>query len=158
MARVPEEEVQSRRLIFGTRGYHHFEKGVVAVLTILVAVSVVLTLAQAALALWHTVASGEHLLDHEAFIRVFGTFMTVLIALEFNHTVLPDITGKTPVVKARAVLLVALLALARKVVLIDFKEIPWTSLVGLAVVLIGVTAAYWVIQPEEQRGKKTGGL
>lgn len=154
MARVPEEEVQSRRLIFGTRGYHRFEKIVVAVLTVLVAISVVLTLAQAALALWQTVTTETHLLDHEAFIRVFGTFMTVLIALEFNHTVLPDITGKTPVVKARAVLLVALLALARKVVLIDFKETEWTSLVGLAVVLIGVTAAYWVIQPEEQRGEK----
>jgi len=45
--------------------------------------------------------------------------MTVLIALEFNHTVLPDITSRAPVVKVKAVLLVALLALARKVVLVD---------------------------------------
>ena len=79
--------------------------------------------------------------------------MTVLIALEFNNTVLPDISGKTPVVKVRAVLLVALLALARKVVLLDFKVVEFTSLIGLAVLIIGVTAAYWGIQNEEARGR-----
>lgn len=149
MAADTPSDPHSRRLIFGTLGYARFERGVVAVLTILVGISVVLTLAQAAVALWQAVTAGPHLLNHDAFIKVFGSFMTVLIALEFNHTVLPDISGKTPVVKVRAVLLVALLALARKVVLIDFKEMEWTSLIGLAVVLAGVTAAYWVVQPEE---------
>jgi len=138
-----------KRLIFGTKGYIWFEKSVVAALTVMVGISVVLTLAQSGLALYQAIASEHHLLDHEAFIRVFGTFMTVLIALEFNHTVLPEITGKAPVVKVRAVLLVALLALARKAVLVDFKEVDYTSLIGLAVLIIGVTAAYWAIQRED---------
>lgn len=147
-----EKEQPLRRLIFGTRGYHWFEKLVIAVLTVLVSISVLLTLAQSSVALYHVIISDSHLIDHEAFIKVFGTFMTVLIALEFNHTVLPDITTKTPLVKVRAVLLVALLALARKVVLVDFKDLPYTAMIGLAVLILAVSAAYWVLHPEERNG------
>ena len=137
-------------LIFGSKGYHWFERLVVAVLGIMVAISIVLTLAQSGVALWQAVASDKHLLDHEAFIKVFGAFMTVLIALEFNHTVLPDMTTKTPVVKVRAVLLVAMLALARKVVLLDFKETEYTMIIALAVLFVGIAAAYWGVRREEE--------
>ncbi len=112
----------------------------------------VLTLAQSGMALYQVVMSDTHMIDHDAFIKVFGTFMTVLIALEFNHTVLPDITSKSPLVKVRSVLLVALLALSRKVVLVDFKEVAYTSMIGLAVLIMAVAATYWVIQKEESRG------
>ena len=138
-----------KRLILGTKGYNYFEKAVVAFLTLLVSVSVVLTLAQAAVALYHVVMSGNHLIDHNAFIHVFAAFMTVLIALEFNHTVMADITTKTPIVKVRAVLLVALLALSRKVVLVDFKEIEYTAMIGLAVLIVAVAGAYWFLRPDD---------
>lgn len=138
-----------KRLIFGTKGYQWFEKSVVAVLTVLVSISVVLTLGHAGMALYEIVSSEHLLLDHGGFIKVFAAFMTVLIALEFNHTVLPDITTKAPLVKVRAVLLVALLALARKVVLVDFKLVEYTSMIGLAVLIIAVTGAYWALQREE---------
>lgn len=136
--------------LFSSRGYHWFERLVVATLGIMVAVSIVLTLVQAGVALWQAVATEHHLLDHNAFIKVFGAFMTVLIAIEFNHTVLPDMTTKSPVVKVRAVLLVAMLALARKVILLDFKEIEYTMIIGLAVLFFGIAAAYWGVRREEE--------
>lgn len=138
-----------KRLIFGTKGYHWFEWFVVAVLTVLVSVSVLLTLLQSGVELYKAVMAGPHLLGHTQFIKVFASFMTVLIALEFNHTVLADITTKAPVVKVRAVLLVAMLALARKVVLVDFKEVEYTSMLGLGVLIVCVTAAYWAVQRED---------
>lgn len=144
-----------KRLVFGTKGYNTFEKLVVATLTLLVSVSVVLTLAQAAVALYHVVESGNHLIDHSAFIQVFAAFMTVLIALEFNHTVMADITTKAPLVKVRAVLLVALLALSRKVVLVDFKEIEYTAMIGLAGLIVAVSGAYWFLQPDSVAEEKS---
>ena len=39
-----------------------------------------------------------------------------------------------------------LLALFRKVVLVDFKAVDYPSLVGLAVLIAAVTLASWVIQ------------
>jgi len=137
-------------LIFSSKGYHWFERLVVTTLGIMVAISIVLTLVQAGVALWQTVAADNHLIDHDAFIKVFGAFMTVLIAIEFNHTVLPDMTTKSPVVKVRAVLLVAMLALARKVILLDFKEIEYTMMIGLAVLFIGIAATYWGVRREEE--------
>jgi len=139
-----------KRMIFGTKGYQWFEKLVIAALTMLVALSVVLTLAQSGVALYKVVISDTHLLNHDAFIKVFGTFMTVLIALEFNHTVLADITVKAPLVKVRAVILVALLALSRKVVLVDFKEVQYTSMIGLAVLIVAVAGAYYVLRKEDE--------
>ncbi|WP_158247120.1 phosphate-starvation-inducible PsiE family protein [Geothermobacter hydrogeniphilus] len=138
-----------KRLIFGTRSYHWFEKVVVAVLTLMVGISVILTLVAAGVELWKVVVSGDHLLDHQGFLKVFAAFMTVLIALEFNHTVLPDITSKTPLVKVQAVLLVALLALARKVVLVDFKTVSYALMIGLGVLILAVAGAYWVLRRED---------
>lgn len=152
-----QKDASVKRLIFGTKGYNYFEKVVVAALTILVAISVVLTLAQAGVALYKVVLSDNHLIDHEAFIKVFATFMTVLIALEFNHTVMADITTKAPIVKVRAVLLVALLALSRKVVLVDFKEIDYTSMIGLAVLIMAVAGAYWFLHPDVEPVAKPPG-
>jgi len=134
----------NKRYVFGTKGYHLFEKIVVAALTLMVIASVILSLMQAGMDLYHVVTTGPDVMDHDAFIHVFGSFMTVLIALEFNHTVLPEISGGTPIVKVQAVLLVALLALSRKVVLVDYKMTDFTSLIGIAVMIAAITGAYWV--------------
>ncbi len=138
-----------KRLLFGTRGYNWFEILVVAVLTLMVSLSVVMTLLHAAVELYHVGIAGPAEFSHTTFINVFGAFMTVLIALEFNHTVLPEISSGTAVVKVRAVLLVSLLALARKVVLVDYKEVEYTAMIGLAVLILAVTGAYWVVQKVE---------
>ncbi len=145
-----------KRLLFGTKGYNWFEILMVAALTLMVSLSVVMTLLHAAVELYHVVVAGPAALNHTAFISVFGAFMTVLIALEFNHTVLPEISSGTAVVKVRAVLLVSLLALARKVVLVDYKEVEYTAMIGLAVLILAVTGAYWVVQRVELLGKKVG--
>ncbi len=139
-----------KRLIFGTKGYEWFELLVVAALTLMVAISVALTLLHAGVELYHVMLKGPQHFGHDQFVSVFGAFMTVLIALEFNHTVLPEISSGTALVKVRAVILVALLALARKLVLVDYHQEDYTSLIGLAVLVIAATAAYWVISKTEK--------
>lgn len=139
-----------KRLLFGTKGYQWFEVAMIAVLTLMVSISVVLTLVHAGYELIHVMSGGLHNFGHEQFVTVFGAFMTVLIALEFNHTVLPEISSGTPVVKVRAVILVALLALARKLVLVDYHKEDYTTLIGLAVLVLAATAAYWVVSRESR--------
>ena len=139
-----------KRLVFGTKGYEWFELLTVAALTLMVAISVLLSLFYAGYELFHVMGSGVHNFGHDQFVTVFGAFMTVLIALEFNHTVLPEISSGTPIVKVRAVILVALLALARKLVLVDYHQEDYTSLIGLAVLVLAATVAYWVVRKDEQ--------
>ncbi|MDZ4184984.1 MAG: phosphate-starvation-inducible PsiE family protein [Desulfuromonadales bacterium] len=140
----------------GNLFYHWPEKLVIVALSLMITITIFVTLAQAALVLFQTLASEQSFLNHNAFINVFGAFMTVLIAMEFNHTVFSTIAGTSATVKVRSVLLVSLLALARKVVLIDLNDYDYTSIIALAVLIAGVTLAYWVVArfetpPEETR-------
>lgn len=147
-----------KRLIFGSKGYEWFELLTVAALTLMVSVSVVMTLVHAGYELFHVLGSGMHNFGHDQFVTVFGAFMTVLIALEFNHTVLPEISSGTAIVKIRAVILVALLALARKLVLVDYHQEDYTSLIGLAVLVLAATAAFWVVRKDELENFKVRSL
>ncbi|HAD04772.1 MAG: hypothetical protein A2091_08890 [Desulfuromonadales bacterium GWD2_61_12] len=131
--------------IFGNLFYHWPEKLVIIALSLMVSITIFVTLAQAGLVLYQAIVTEQSFLNHNAFIKVFGAFMTVLIAMEFNHTVFTAISGSTPTVKVRSVLLVSLLALARKVVLIDLQDYDYTSLIALAILIAGVTLAYWVV-------------
>jgi uncharacterized membrane protein (DUF373 family) len=139
----------------GNLFYHWPEKLVSIALSLMITLTIFVTLAQAALVLFQTLASEQSFLNHNAFINVFGAFMTVLIAMEFNHTVFTTITGTSTTVKVRAVLLVSLLALARKVVLIDLKDYDYTAIIALAVLIAGVTLAYWVVARFEQPPEET---
>lgn len=138
-----------KRLLFGTKGYQWFELLMVAALTLMVSISVVLTMVHAGYELYHIMSQGVFGFGHDQFVTVFGAFMTVLIALEFNHTVLPEISSGSSIVKVRAVILVALLALARKLVLVDYHKEDYTTLIGLAVLVLAATLAYWVIRRDE---------
>ena len=139
-----------KRLFFGTKSYQWFELLMVAALTLMVSISVVLTMIHAGYELFHVMSGGIQNFNHDQFVTVFGAFMTVLIALEFNHTVLPEISSGTPIVKVRAVILVALLALARKLVLVDYHKEDYTSLIALAVLVVSATFAYWVVRRDEE--------
>jgi Phosphate-starvation-inducible E family len=54
------------------------------------------------------------------FQSIFGMIMTVLIALEFNHAIMSILHRKDSIVQLRTVILIALLAMARKFIIIDF--------------------------------------
>ncbi|NOY14295.1 MAG: phosphate-starvation-inducible PsiE family protein [Deltaproteobacteria bacterium] len=146
-----------KRLFFGTKSYQWFELLMVAALTLMVSISVVLTMIHAGYELFHVISGGIQNFSHDQFVTVFGAFMTVLIALEFNHTVLPEISSGTPVVKVRAVILVALLALARKLVLVDYHKEDYTSLIALAVLVVAATFAYWVVRRDDEETARGSG-
>lgn len=61
-------------------------------------------------------------LEHTVFQGVFGEIMTVLIALEFNHTLRYVITRERGIIQAKIVILIAQLAVVRKVIVTDLYE------------------------------------
>jgi uncharacterized membrane protein (DUF373 family) len=71
--------------------------------------------------------------------------MTVLIALDFNHTLQYVVTRQQSIIQTRVVLLIALLALARKFILLDLKETTPPELLGLAAVTLAIGVSYWLI-------------
>ena len=63
---------------------------------------------------------------------VFGQIMTVLIALEFNHTLQYVVSREQSIIQTKIVLLIGLLALSRQVHHLGFKEATPNELLGLA--------------------------
>ena len=85
------------------------------------------------------------------FQAVFGDIMTLLIALEFNHTLQYVALRRQGIIQTKVVLLIALLALARKFIILDLKEVSADQLIGLAAVTLVLGVTYWLLRERDER-------
>jgi uncharacterized membrane protein (DUF373 family) len=83
------------------------------------------------------------------FQTIFGEIMTLLIALEFNHTLQYVVTREQSVIQTKVVLLIALLALARKFIIFDLKKTTPDVLFGLAAVTLALGITYWLMRERD---------
>jgi uncharacterized membrane protein (DUF373 family) len=77
-------------------------------------------------------------------LDVFAAFLLVLIGIELLDTVKVYATERH--VHVEAVLLVALLAILRKVIILDFKDVPAMTLFAVAAVILALGGAYWLMR------------
>jgi uncharacterized membrane protein (DUF373 family) len=89
-------------------------------------------------------------LDHAVFQQVFGQIMTLLIALEFNHTLEYVGARGRGIIQARIVILIALLALARKVIILELTELPPTAIIALAALGLSLGITYWLVRDRDE--------
>jgi uncharacterized membrane protein (DUF373 family) len=132
--------------------YERFEQIVCLVLTVVVSGVVVASLAVllfrvAGLLLLGVVDPAEP----AVFQAIFGMIVTVLIALEFNHTLLGVLERRHSIVQVRTVVLIALLAIARKFLILDLKEAEHTTLLGLAGAALALGGVYWLVGDQDRR-------
>jgi uncharacterized membrane protein (DUF373 family) len=127
--------------------YRKFERGVVYVLTALIAIVIVLATLRLALTIFELVMAYQvNPSNYEIFQTVFGAVFTVLIALEFKQTLLITLHGRDSVVQVRSVVLIALLALVRKFIIIDVKTVQPAMIGALAVATLSLGVVYWLIR------------
>jgi len=82
---------------------------------------------------------------------VFGEVMTLLIALEFNHTLQYVVRREQSIIQTRVVLLIALLAVSRKLIVFDLHDIEAPEMLGLAAITIALAGAYWLVRDRDDR-------
>ena len=82
--------------------------------------------------------------DKTKLIELFGLFLNILIALEL----LENITGylKKHVVQVELVVITALIAIARKIIIFDLSKYSSNELMGLGVAIIALSTSYWLIK------------
>ena len=73
-------------------------------------------------------------LDHGDFQAVLGDILTLLIALEFNHTL--QYVVKQSIIQTKVVLLIAPLAIVPKFIILDLKSVNPGQLLGLAAITL----------------------
>jgi len=137
----------------GLTFYARFEQAVIAVLTLLIAVVVVA-------AVWNLVTEVFTALvlvgsfdptDHAVFQRVFGMIFTVIIALEFKRSILVAAERRDGIVAVKVVILLAMLAVVRKLIILDFPETPAAKLFGLAAAILALGIVYWLVRDQDAK-------
>jgi uncharacterized membrane protein (DUF373 family) len=132
--------------------YQRFESTVAFVLTIVIASIVLVALYRLCTSVVNAlVFRAVDPLDHQVFQAVFGEIMTLLIALEFNHTLQYVVTRHQSIIQTKVVLLIALLALARKFIILDVRATTPGDLLGLAAITLALGATYWLVRAREDR-------
>jgi uncharacterized membrane protein (DUF373 family) len=132
--------------------YERFEQ-LVAVILVAAIAAVVLV------ALWNLMS---HILElvvkanlnpqnHAVFQRVFSGIMTLLIALEFKHSILRWAVREESIIQVKTVLVIAILALSRKFIILDTSHMSAAHLFGLAGAVLALGGVYWLMRERDDR-------
>jgi uncharacterized membrane protein (DUF373 family) len=129
--------------------YERFEQMVAIALSLIIAVLILIALCQLYERILPLVLGGAlDPLDHEVFQALFGSIFTVLIAMEFKHSIVKAALRRDSIVQVRTVVLIALLAMSRKFVILDASVTPAATIAALAAVTIVLGAVYWLLKEQ----------
>jgi len=117
-----------------------FEKAITVTLVVLMAVVVLLaTIELGWIIIKDVITPPVLLLEIDELLDIFGLFLLVLIGVELLETIKAYL--KENVVHFEVVLTVAMIAIARKVITLDVKELSGMTLVGIAAIIVALAAA-----------------
>jgi uncharacterized membrane protein (DUF373 family) len=133
--------------------YQKFEDAVVLILTGLIAVVIVSAVWNLALKVLFGLILSDTFdpTDHAVFQSVFGMIFTVIIALEFKRSLLVVTERRATVVQVRAVVLIAMLAIIRKLIILDLATTSALQLFALAAAILALGGVYWLVRDQDRR-------
>lgn len=140
--------------------YRWFERGIGYVLLAGMAVVILLATWSFLYALVGPVRDGDAELEYAAFQRLFDKVLAAVIALELAHSVQQIAAGKHGLIQVRTVVLIGVLAVVRKLIVIDVDTTSGAFLAGLAAAVVALGSIYALIVWIETRviEEEGGGL
>lgn len=121
------------------------KKCLVVVITAMTAVVLILSVIELGYILVKDIVTPPILvLDIKELLELFGLFMLVLIGIELLETM--EIYIKEHVIHVEVVLTVALIAVARKVIILDVKKLESGTLLAIGFLVLALSAGYYLIQ------------
>lgn len=84
------------------------------------------------------------LLGINELLTVFGFFLMVLIGLELIEVMKAYVVEET--VHVEVIFLVAIIAITRKVIILDVKSLPAFTLIGIAAIILALSVGYYVLK------------
>lgn len=125
-----------------------FEKAITVVLVALMAIVLLLaTIELGWIIIKDVITPPVLLLEIDELLDIFGLFLLVLIGVELLETIKAYL--KENVVHFEVVLTVAMIAITRKVIILDVKDLPAMTLVGIAAIIVALAAAKYYYRLEK---------
>ena len=84
------------------------------------------------------------LLDITDMLEIFGFFMMILIGLELIETIKVYIVEES--IHIEIICLVAIVAITRKVIILDLYKLPPVTLLGIAAIILALSVGYFFIK------------
>lgn len=137
--------------------YRQFEAAVVMLLTVLLAVVVIAALVHLGINIAGKIILGSfNPIDPAVFQSIFGAVFTVIIALEFKRSILVTTERAEGIVRVRIVILIGMLAIARKLIIMDLGQGESIQLFALSAAFLALGIVYWLVRDQERRDEVAG--
>jgi uncharacterized membrane protein (DUF373 family) len=149
-----KQEFAGVRVEFGLLTfYQKFEHVVILALTGLIALVIVFAvwnlMVKVLLSIFQSGAFDPT--DYTVFQTIFGMIFTVIIALEFKRSLLVVAERQQSVVQVRTVVLIAILAIVRKLLILDLTSTDPLQLFALAAAILALGGVYWLVRDQDRR-------
>jgi len=123
-----------------------FEKMIILALVAMMALVLFLSTVDVAWLIMKDVLTPPYiLLDADELLDIFGFFMLVLIGIELLETMVKTYLAQSTD-HAQIVMAVAIIAISRKVIILDVKELSGLSLLGIAAIILALSIGYYLIK------------
>ena len=127
---------------------HKFERFIILALLVMMMVALLASTIELAIILVQQLLEPPLLLlDVKEMLTVFAFFLMVLIGLELVETV--KVYFEEDIFHAEVIVLVAIIAVARKIIVIDYKLITYEMLLSIAALMLALTAGYFLVKRAE---------
>src|ERR1700730_6642432 len=131
--------------------YGQFERIALGCVLVMLGVITVFAIVLVAIKLVGDLALGESFLDKAALQDTFGLILTIVILLEFNHSIYVALKQGSGAIQTRIVVLIAILVIARKLMLKDYDTVDFQTLLGYGGLLLALGGLYWLISDGDRR-------
>ncbi|HEY2533019.1 MAG TPA: phosphate-starvation-inducible PsiE family protein [Xanthobacteraceae bacterium] len=125
--------------------YERFEQITSRIVMVFISIIIVYSLILLAIALFEQLGLGLTFIENESLRDVFGSILTILILIEFNHSIAVAISKKSGILQVRPIVLIAILVIARKVILLDFNTATFEQLAAISGMAVAFGVLYWLI-------------
>jgi uncharacterized membrane protein (DUF373 family) len=131
--------------------YGRFERIISAILLITISIIIVYSTGLMMITLVGDFHAGLHFAEQGALKDTFGLILSLLIMLEFNHSIVLAMRRRSGVLEVRVIILIAIIVIVRKLILLDYANTTLEMLLGLGGLALSLGALYWLLTDIERR-------
>ena len=132
--------------------YEKFEQCVAFILVAIISFVIISALYRLAFNVFTTLVISEtDPTNPVVFQNLFGMIMTLLIAMEFKHSILRVVSKQDSIIQVKTVILIAILAISRKFIILDTKNISAEEIFALSTSLIALGSVYWLMRERDNK-------
>jgi uncharacterized membrane protein (DUF373 family) len=119
-----------RKQANGRTPYEWFEQVILGILVFTIAIIIIYSLILSIITLVGDFSLGIKFMEAGALQDTFGHILTVIILVEFNHSIVLAIRQRSGAIQVRIIVLITIIVLTRKLVLLDYAAASIETLLG----------------------------